>query len=164
MAALDHQVLGNHVDRHGDGLSHQGCSAPPHQGLHSVAGRVMGHELAHEFIGGDVRLSGQQGEGIDHEAAVEAAHALRSQDLQEGIKGAGVHRLPLLHLQAGADQAGWVGRGSGGEGHEHTQGVELPLVQVLPFDDLDGTFLLHGGDWEGSAAPQLSSTITPVKI
>lgn len=146
VAALHHQVLGDHVDRHGDGLGHQGRGAPRHQGLHSVAGRVMGHELAHEFVGGDVRLSGHQGEGVDHEAAVEAADALRSQDLKEGIKSAGVHGLPLLHLQAGADQAGWVGRGPGGEGHEHAQGVELPLVQVLPLDDLDGTFLQHGGD------------------
>lgn len=78
--------------------------------------------LAHQFVGGDVGLTRRQRQRVEQEAPVQAAHTLRTQDLAEGVQGAGVERRrPLLDLQPRADQAGGVDAGPGGQSHKHAQ-------------------------------------------
>lgn len=141
--ALHHQLLGNHVYGDSDGLCNQGRRATRHQRLDGIVIGIVGDVFPHQLVGGDVSLARYESEGVDHEAAVEAPHALGPQDLEEGIKGPVVERLALLHLQPGADEGGRVDGGPDGHGHEYPEGVELPLVQVLPFNDLDVPVLLH---------------------
>lgn len=74
----------------------------------------MGHVLAHQFVSGDVSLTRDQGEGVHHEASVEALHPFSSQDLAESVDGAGIERRPSLDLEASADDAGRVDSSPGG--------------------------------------------------
>lgn len=145
--ALHHELLGDHVDGHGDALGHQRGGATSHQRLDGVAGGILRDVLPDQLVRGDVGLTGDQREGVDHEAAVQAPHAFGSQDLAEGVERAVVKRLPLLDLQPGPDQGEGVDGGARGQGHEHAQRVELPLVQVFPFYDPDVPLLLHGSGW-----------------
>lgn len=117
--ALHHQLLRHHIYGHGDALSHQGSGAPRHERLDCIVLGILGHVLPHQLVGGDVGLARDECEGVDHEAAVQASDALRPQDLEEGIKGAAVERLPSLHLQPSADQCRWVDGGP--DGHRHEQ-------------------------------------------
>lgn len=142
---LHHQLLGHHIDGHRDALGDQRGGAARHQRLHSVIGRVTRNVLSHQFVGSDVGLTRDQGERVDQEASVEAAHPLALQDLAESVEGAVIERFPLLDLQSGADQGERVDRRPRGHGHENTQRVELPLVQILPLDDPNVALLLHHG-------------------
>jgi len=147
LEALHHLLLGDDVDGHRDALGHQGGGAARHQRLDRVVVGVPGRVLPHQLVGGDVRLARDERQGVDHEAAVQAADALRPHDLEEGVEGAAVEGLAPLHLQPGADERGRVDGGPDGHRHEHPEGVELPLVQVLPLDDLDVPVLLHPDSW-----------------
>lgn len=112
--SLHHQLLRHHIYGHGDGLGHQGRGPPSHHGLHRVAGGVVRHVLAHQFICGDVSLTRDQGEGVQHEAAVEALQPFASQDLTERIDGAGIERRPSLDLEPSANDTGRVDSSPGG--------------------------------------------------
>lgn len=111
---LHHQLLRHHVYGHSDGLRHQGRSPPSHHRFHRVTGGVVWHVLAHQFISGDVGLTRDQGEGVHHEASVQALHPFGAQDLTESIDGAGIESSPSLDLEASADDAGRVDGNSGG--------------------------------------------------
>lgn len=112
--SLHHQLLRHHIYGHGDGLRHQGRGAASHHRLYRVTGGVVRHVLAHQFISGDVSLTRDQGEGVHHEASVEALHPFSFQDLTESINGAGIERCPSLDLEASADDAGRVDSSPGG--------------------------------------------------
>lgn len=111
---LHHQLLRHHIYGHSDGLRHQGRGPPSHHRLYRVTGGVVWHVLAHQFISGDVSLTRHQGEGVHHEASVEALHTFSAQDLPESIDGARIERRPSLDLEAGADDAGRVDGSPGG--------------------------------------------------
>lgn len=141
--ALHHQLLRDHIDWNGDALGDQGGRAAGHQRLHRVVLGILGDVLPHQLVGGYVSLARDEREGVDHEAAIKASDALRPQDLEEGVESAAVEGFAPLHLQPRADQRGRVDGGPNGHRHEHPERVELPLVEVLPLDDLDVPFLLH---------------------
>ncbi len=140
---LHHQLLGHHVDGHRDALGHQRGRAARHQRLDRVIGRVWGHGSPHQLVGSDVGLTWDQRERVDHEPSVKTTRPLGLQNLPEGVEGAVIEWIPLLDLQSGADQGERVHGGPCGHGHEDAQRVELPLVQILPFDDLKVALLLH---------------------
>lgn len=141
---LHHELLRDHVNRDCYTLGNKRCRPSCHQGLYSVVLGVIGDVLPYQLIRRDIRLPRYEREGVHHEAPVKSSNPLGSQDFPEGIVGAAIERLSLLNLQSGADEHGRVDRSTDGHGHKDTERVELALVQVLPFYDLDVPLLLHG--------------------